>query len=261
MSAPPFDAGRWFEAIPERRSRRAFEAVPDTEDLSGLTATAAAFAPYDDARAFVVPIAPPGLFKGIIGSYGRVLGPCAALVFVTSGTSPDADVHCGYTGEGLVLEAAARGLGTCWIAGSFSRSVAAGLSDLRDGEKVRAVSPVGRPLARYSSAERLVYGQGRPKSRKALEAIAPGLESWPAWVGAGVRAAQIAPSAMNLQPWLFRYEDGAVVVAVKGSAPGLGRIDCGIALLHFELGARSEGSDGAWEQMSGDDVARWVPFT
>ncbi len=259
--APPFDAGRWFEAVPGRRSRRAFEGVPASEDLAALTATAEAFAPFDDARAFFVPLAPPKLFSGIIGSYGKVQGACSALIFVTSGSSPAADVHCGYTGEGIVLEAHARGLGTCWIAGSFSRATAGALSGLRPGEKVRAVSPVGRPLDRFTGAEKVLYGQGRPKHRKELEAIAPGIGTWPAWASAGVRAARIAPSAMNRQPWLFRHEEGSVVVSLNSPAPGMGRLDCGIAMLHFELGARSEGSDGAWELLSGDDVARWVPFT
>jgi hypothetical protein len=209
----------------------------------------------------VLPVAPRRLFTGIIGSYGRVTGECAALVFVTSGSSPVADVHCGYTGEGIVLEAHARGLGTCWIAGSFSRSVANQSAGLGAGERVRAVSPVGLPAAALSGAERLLYGQGRPKHRKALEVIAPGIETWPEWAVAGVRAARIAPSAMNRQPWLFRYEDGSVVVSLNAAAPGMGRIDSGIAMLHFELGARAEGSDGTWEILSGDDVARWVPFT
>jgi hypothetical protein len=259
-SAPPFDAGRWFEAVAGRRSRRAYVGVPEREDLTALTATAAAFSPFDDARVIVLPVAPPKLFSGIIGSYGRVTGECAALVFVTSGSSPAADIHCGYTGEGIVLEAHARGLGTCWIAGSFSRSVATQTVGMLAGEKVRAVSPVGLPAVSLSGAERFLFGQGRPKHRKALEAIAPGIETWPEWAAAGVRAARIAPSAMNRQPWLFRFDDGSVVVSLNAAAPGMGRVDAGIAMLHFELGARSEGSDGAWEMLSGDDVARWVPF-
>jgi hypothetical protein len=182
-------------------------------------------------------------------------------VFTVAESSPAADVHCGYTGEGVVLEAQARGLGTCWISGSFSRRTAGQLAALRPGERVRAVSPVGRPLTRLGSAERLLYGQGHPKSRKTIEAIAPGSDAWPAWAAAGVRAAQVAPSAMNRQPWLFRYEEGSVIVSVRSSAPGTGRLDCGIAMLHFELGARSEGSDGAWELLAGDDVGRWVPFS
>lgn len=260
VPALPFDAGRWFAAVPDRRSRRAYAGTPGREDLAALIATSDTFTPFDDARVLVLPVAPPKIFSGIVGSYGRVKGECSALVFVTSGSSPAADVHCGYTGEGIVLEAHARGYGTCWIAGSFSRSVAKGSVELRPGERIRAISPVGRPAERLSGAERILYGQARPKHRKELGAIAPGIEAWPQWAAAGVRAARIAPSAMNRQPWLFRYEEGSVVVGLGSAAPGMGRIDAGIAMLHFELGARSEGSDGVWEMLSGDDVARWVPF-
>jgi hypothetical protein len=260
-TSPAFDAGRWFEAVPKRRSRRAYDSAPGAEDRSALAATAAAFAPFEDTRTVFVPLAPPGLFFGVIGSYGRVSGPCSAYIFVVDKSSPTADAHCGYAGEGHILEAHARGLSTCWIAGTFSRGAARELAGLRDGEVVRAVSPVGRPAERFSSAERVIYGQGRPKARKSLEQIAVGSDSWPKWALEGVRAAQIAPSAMNKQPWLFRYEGGAVTISTQGSAGGMARIDCGIAMLHFELGARSEGSDGAWVSLAAPDVARWEPFT
>jgi hypothetical protein len=259
VTDPFFDAGRWFEAIPGRASRRAYQSPPSDTDLAELAAIAEAFTPFGDARAVLVPLAPANLFSGIIGSYGRVSGPCAAIVFLVGPPSPAADAHLGYTGEAVVLEAQARGLGTCWMSGTFSRTVARTLPGLRPDEVVRAVSPLGVPLAGFTGAERLVYGKGRPRSRKPLEVIAPGIGSWPEWAAAGVRAAQVAPSAVNRQPWMFRYEDGAVVVTARGGV-GTQRLDCGIAMLHFELGARSEGSDGAWEYLAGDDVARWVPF-
>jgi len=67
---------------------------------------------------------------------------------------------------------------------------------------------------------------------------------------------------MNRQPWRFRMDDGAVVVSAVGfpTPAASPRLDCGIAMLHFELGARAEGCDGAWESLAGRDVARWVPL-
>jgi nitroreductase len=258
---PAFDADRWYAAVPTRRSRRAYDGTPPTPgELAALSLTAATFLPFDDARVVLIEQAPSSLFTGIIGSYGRVSNARSALVFVADGSSWTADEHCGYTGEGLVLEAHALGLVTCWIGGSFSRAVSRGLVDLCEGEVVRAVSPVGRPAAHLSGAERLLYGQARPKHRKPLDQIAPGSASWPAWAVEGVRAAQVAPSAMNRQPWRFRFEGGSVVVSSSGAAPGLGRLDCGIAMLHFELGARSGGADGAWEPLRAPDIARWVPL-
>jgi nitroreductase len=259
---PALRADRWFAALASRRSRRAYDAVDiDPKKLDALREAAKTFAPFLDARAVVVEHPPTDLFTGIIGSYGRVTGAPCALVFVQDGTSPTADEHCGYTGEGLVLEARALGLGTCWIGGSFSRAKSLALVDLADGEVVRAISPVGHATETLSIAERLLFGEARPKFRRPLDEIAPGHAAWPAWASEGVRAARIAPSAMNRQPWRFRYTDGAIVLSLKGPAPRMGRLDCGIAMLHFELGARSEGSDGAWVSLDAPDVARWEPFT
>jgi nitroreductase len=258
---PAFDAGRWFAAVPSRRSRRAYDGTPPSAvELRALVSTAQTFMPFDDARAVVLPDAPPSLFTGIVGSYGKVSGARCALAFIADTTSASADEHCGYTGEGLVLEAHALGLATCWIGGSFSRSASEGLVELREGEAVRAVSPVGRAAGALSGAERYLYGQAKPKFRRPLEVIAPGHETWPAWASGGVLAARVAPSALNRQPWRFRYDAGSVVVS-QASPKGFSRLDCGIAMLHFELGARSEGIDGAWEELPAPDVARWVPFS
>lgn len=254
------DPSMWLAAVFSRRSRRAYDGPPSDQQLSRLGEVAADFRPFDDARAVVIDEVPPSLFTGVIGSYGRVTGARSALAFIADSRSPHADEHCGYTGEGVVLEAHAMGLATCWIGGLFSREQSRRLVDLREGEVIRAISPVGPASPKATDAEKILYGHGRPKRRRPIEEIARGHCRWPEWAVWGVEAAQLAPSAMNLQPWRFRYENGAVVVGAAPGLKGFRRLDCGIAMLHFELGARSEGSDGAWEPLEHPDVARWVPF-
>jgi hypothetical protein len=34
-------------------------------------------------------------------------------------------------------------------------------------------------------------------------------------------------------------------------------LDCGIAMLHFELGVRTAGATGSWRLLEGNDVASW----
>ncbi len=101
----------------------------------------------------------------------------------------------------------------------------------------------------------------RSKKRKCIEELAPGIgSSWPEWAVAAVETARLAPSAVNRQPWRFRLDGGGLVVA-KDSAfetPKVAkRLDCGIAMLHAELGALAAGLDGLWTDLTGSDVARF----
>ena len=254
---------RWLAAVAVRRSRRTFDGVPVPEEhLDRLDALCRSFRPYGDARAVLVRKAPEGLFKGIIGSYGKVVGASSALVFLGTPAEDGTGQHVGYTGEALVLEATALGLDTCWIGGSLDRDLAAEVAHLMPGERVFAISPLAYATADAPSSERLIYGWGKPKKRRALEEIAPGSGSWPKWAVAGVEVAQIAPSAMNRQPWRFRMEDGSVVVSCAGTnTPIVGlSLDCGIAMLHFDLAARAVGGPGAWVGVEDDtrDVGKWV---
>jgi nitroreductase len=253
-------AARLAAAIPLRRSRRSYDGVPvAAADLDALDEFTRAFRPYRDARAVVLREAPQSVFAGIVGAYGGVSGAPCALVFVGAGDYAPEDV--GYTGEAAVLEATALGLGTCWVAGTFSKHATADVVTLAPDERVVAISPLGHPVEHPTVKERVLFGVARAKHRRSLEEIAPGHDGWPAWAQAAVAAARIAPSAMNRQPWRFRMAGGGLVVSTTGvPTPRTSlRLDCGIAMLHAELGARSEGVGGCWEPLAGSDVARFVP--
>ena len=253
---------RWLAAVPGRHSRRVFDGRPlPAADAEALDAMCRSFAPYPDARVAFLKEAAPAIFTGLVGSYGKVTDAPSAFVFIADSSSPTCEEHTGYTGEGLVLEANARGLQTCWISGSFSRATTKTLVELREGEVVKGVSPVGYARQTPTTTERVLFGAGRDKHRRSLDQIAPGHEGWPAWAQAGVAAARVAPSAMNRQPWRFALDGEAVVLtAGGGDLPGAsGRLDCGIAMMHFELGARSQGADGEWTPSTDHEIARWEP--
>ncbi len=257
------DEHRWYEAIPLRRARRSFQTRQIPADvLDTLVKVAAQSRPFGDiARVVVVREAPQRLFMGVVGSYGGISGSPSALAFVGKAGAPHVQAAVGYTGEGVVLEATALGLDTCWVGGLFSSRHATMLGGVAASERVYAVSPLGFAAEHITPKERVVFRMGRSKSRRGLSEIAPGVETWPEWARAGVDAARIAPSAMNRQPWRFRFEDGAVIVSVvDGDTQRVSkRLDCGIAMLHFELGAGSAGIDGSWELLDGPEVARWLP--
>lgn len=255
----------WLDAVRSRSSRRSFDSAPiEPAVLGKLEGFAHAHHPTRIARVLVVREVPDRVFTGIVGSYGRVTGSPSALVFVGCAGAPGVDEAVGYTGEAVVLEAARLGLDTCWIAGTFKMARALELVRLEAGERVFAVSPLGRATERLSLPERTVYGHKTtgPKPRKPAEEIAPGLEGWPPWARAGVEAARLAPSAMNRQPWRFAYTGGRVQVAYDGldSYRRVSkRLDCGIAMLHFEIAARHAGAAGHWELApDGTFVAEYV---
>jgi nitroreductase len=168
----------------------------------------------------------------------------------------------GYLGEAALLQATAMGLGTCWIAGSFRRDVASRLADLGVDEQIFAISPVGYAEERPRRGERILKAAVRSKQRRPIADMASGFdaEPWPDWAAEGVRLARIAPSAANRQPWRFDLEPGAVTVSavergVDGSISRL--LDVGIAMLHFEVGARLLGALGTWHLLEPPVVARY----
>lgn len=258
-------ASAWLEAATDRHSRRSFDGVPVSPELLATFAeTCARFAPFPDARVVFVPQPPEGLFTSVLGSYGRVSGAPHALAVIADTAAPWAQWHAGYTGQAAILEAAALGLDTCWVAGLFSAKAAVGLTELGDTERVLAVSPVGYSPAHKNLNERLMSGMARSHRRIDAQVIAPDMDdAWPTWARAAVDAVRIAPSAMNRQPWRLRMDDGALVIArdTTSEAPKVTKaLDCGIAALHAQIAARGQGVAGRWTDVTGArDVARFEP--
>jgi nitroreductase len=239
--------------------------APDA--LAALRATCADFRPWPDARAEIVAEPSVDVFRGLLGSYGKIHGAPSVLVFVAGADEwGPALRHLGYTAEGVVLEATALGLGTCWVSGFFDPRKAARLVDLSPGERIVAVSPVGYAIAVRTGTERVMEGVASSHNRMPLDQLAPGFDEWPTWARAAVAAARIAPSATNRQPWRFRFEDGALVLCrnSRGDLPRTSKwLDVGIASLHVELAARDEGVSGTWQDAPANtrelELCRYVP--
>ena len=252
----------WLAAVARRTSRRAFDGQPLADELlDAVDACCNEFRPYPDARVVLVRSTDVEVFKGIVGSYGRVTGSPHLLVLIADARAPYSDQHIGYTGEGVVLEATALGLDTCWIGGFFSAEKVGRVVDLAEGERVYAVSPLGHALRVPSTTESTMRRMAGSKKRKCIEELAPGIDrTWPEWAVAALETARLAPSAVNRQPWRFRLDEGRLVIAKDRGfeTPKVTkRLDCGIAMLHAQLGASAEGVWGAWTDLSGADVARF----
>lgn len=167
----------------------------------------------------------PKAFDSFMAHYGKFSGVTNYIAMIgKKGT--DLEEKCGYYGERLVLRAQQLGLNTCWVAMTYTKIKTA--FSLEKGEKLCIVIALG-------------YGetQGVAHRSKSFDQVARAEGEIPAWFRNGVKAALLAPTAMNQQKFQFILEGDKV-----RAKPGIGfyaKIDLGIAKYHFELGADKPG--------------------
>ena len=255
---------RWHQAIEKRHSTRIYNGKPvEAEKLTALREMCHTFHPTNSVRAVLVEESGSDVFKGAVGNYGKIKGNPAYLAFVGKPTESDTLEMIGYLGEGLILEATALGLNTCWIGGFFRPEAAAQAVGLEEDEHVFALTPVGYPLEQITFEEKLMRGFKKERKRKPLEDLVTGIPAgqWPDWVKAGLEAARLAPSAINRQPWRFVVEKDHVILSTDGKRDRIGlprRLDCGIAMLHFELGALTQNISLTKNLLPAPQVVRFV---
>ncbi len=191
-----------------------------------------------------------------LGTYGIIKG--AGLYLGV--TVPDAEYAAeavGYEFEQLVLYAQSRGLGTCWLGGTFNRSAFASRMEIRENEIFPILSPIGYPAAKLRIAEQLFRRTIKADNRLPWEKLffrddpehpllkdAGGKYSFP------LEMVRLAPSAVNMQPWRVVVADKAVhffekcIPGSETAGVDMHRIDVGIAVCHFHLAAMESGIMG-----------------
>ena len=210
----------WHAAIPHRRSRRDYDYTDLEPDLlSHMQGICRDFRPFPLARAELVTRSTDEIFKGAIGHYGKIKGAPALIAFVGNMHDPHIQEKVGYMGEGIILEATAMGLATCWVGGFFRPKVASFIVGTNENERVLAVTPIGHAVKDFSPQERIMTGFARSHRRKPLTELVTGLEQseWPHWIKTAIDAAAIAPSAINRQPWRFYVDKYSITVSVYRS--------------------------------------------
>jgi nitroreductase len=141
-------------------------------ELDRLQTICREFRPFPQARADLVTQSPDKILKGAVGPYGKVKGARALIAFTGNMDDPYVQETVGYIGEGVILEATAMGLATCWVGGFFRPKVAASVVGVHGSEKVLAVTPVGRAAKRLTREEIIMTGFGRNHRRKPLAELA-----------------------------------------------------------------------------------------
>ncbi len=167
----------------------------------------------------------PKAFEGFMAHYGKFRGVKNYIAMVGEKNSL-LDETCGYYGERLVLFAQQMGLNTCWVALTYSKVKTA--FEVRENEKLCLIIALG-------------YGQnqGVPHKSKDISKVVQTKEKMPDWFQKGVKAALLAPTAMNQQKFLFK-RDGERV-SVKAGRGFYAKVDLGIVKYHFEIGAGEAG--------------------
>lgn len=171
----------------------------------------------------------PKAFDGLMAHYGKFSGVTSYLALIGP-KGPDLEERCGYYGERLVLKAQQLGLNTCWVAMTYSKIRTA--FTVAPGEKLCLVIALG-------------YGQtqGTAHPSKTVQQVSRTAGPMPDWFENGVRAALLAPTAMNQQKFTFTLRGSRV-----RAEAGLGfytRVDLGIAKYHFEVGSGK--TSAVWE--------------
>lgn len=193
------------------------------------------------------------IFTGIMGHYGKVLAP--AYLVVSARPEGPFFTQAGYVVEQLVLWLAAQGYGTCWIGIPLNTDEILKRCPLPEKEQYIILLAVGKPMG-DTPLMRKVEGY----QRREMQEMVTG-EILPVY-GPLLKAARLAPSASNGQPWHFVCKpEGIDLYCALGRGlikkryyHHLNRIDCGIALSHLCLAAWQAGCDTEFNKISGTTV-------
>lgn len=168
----------------------------------------------------------PKAFDSRMAHYGKFSG-VKNYIAVVGKKGSDLEEKCGYYGENAVLYAQQLGLNTCWVALTYSKIK--GAFEVNPGEKLCLVIAVG-------------YGktQGTAHKSKTYEDVAKTDGNIPEWFRRGVKAALLAPTAVNQQKFTLSLEGNHVTA--KAGLGFYSKLDLGIVKYHFEIGSGKDRS-------------------
>ena len=200
-----------------------------------------------------------------MGAYGAIKNPAGFLAGAVDSSLKNLEDY-GFAVEKVILQITDMGLGTCWLGGLFTRSSFAKALGLSEVEIMPAVVSLGKIGDLESAKKSLIRRLAGSAKRKPLQEIffSDSFQSPMTAEAAGefaplLEIVQWAPSASNKQPWRIVKTDEHwhfFLNRTKGYSSGLAarlvkmadiqRLDIGIAMCHWELGAHEMGLRGNW---------------
>lgn len=256
------------DLIRERYSCRSYTAAPLSEDtqnhLKDLLGRSTA-GPLGSQMRFELVGASQDDWSALkgLGTYGFIKGAGGYIICAVNRSKHNME-DFGYVLEKIVLIATDKGLGTCWLGGSFSKSsFAKKISPCAD-ELIPAVIAIGYGANKRRLIDALIRRHAGSDHRLPWrELFFDGTFNNPleqANIGVFVmclEAVRLAPSASNKQPWRI-VKDGPMWHFYLNRTKGYGnrnqsigladlqRVDMGIAMCHFDLTANELGLRGQW---------------
>ena len=191
-----------------------------------------------------------------LGNYGTIRGAKDFLA-ITVKDQPYAMEAVGYQFENLVLYATDIGLGTVWLAGTFSRKDFKNVIELSDEDLFPCICPIGYPGQKRSFIEKITRASLGSKKRKEwnklffLDNFNKPLSKEDAGSYANsLEMLRLGPSATNAQPWTLvkkgdkfhffcNYKN-----SLNNDIKKIKHLDLGIALSHFHQTAMNDGLNG-----------------
>ncbi|SNS91264.1 Putative TM nitroreductase [Anaerovirgula multivorans] len=213
-----------FETMKERHSVRTYNSRKIEPDVAKELQTLIDQCNKDSGLHIQLCLDEPNAFDGFMARYGKFTNVKNYIALIGK-KAKDLDEKIGYYGEKIVLKATELGLGSCWVAATYSKSKCGATID--KGEKLVCVISLG-----YFDKG------GVPHKTKSIEELSQSNGNMPDWFRRGMEAAQLAPTAMNQQKFLFILEGDKVIA--KAGRGFYTKLDLGIVKCHFELGAGTE---------------------
>lgn len=159
----------------------------------------------------------PKAFQTLLAHYGSFRKAVNYVAFIGK---KEAETKVGFFGEAIVLKLQEIGINSCWVAVSYSKRKTP--IEIQEGEDILSVVSFG-------------YGetQGVNHRSKKYEDVTEVVGEKPSWFDLGVKAALLAPTAVNQQKFKIVCDNGKVTIKKNGKG-FYQDIDLGILKYHFE---------------------------
>ena len=216
-----------LDAIKARHSvRHYFDMAIEPEKIEKLQTLVDEYNTISGLHIQLITNEPRSFGESLLARYGKFSGVTNYFAMIGKKNNM-LDETVGYYGEKLVLEAQMMGLNTCWVGLSYKKID--NVLDIDDDEKLVCLISVG-------------YGvtQGVDHKRKMPKQISDTpIDNAPMWYRQGIKAALLAPTAINQQKFKFSLISENKVRAKAGWG-FYSKVDLGIVKYHFEIGAGTQ---------------------